>query len=51
MEDSPKNCLKNNINFKKLEPKMFKDLDESWILVGESFSSDELEIKNKKNQE
>jgi hypothetical protein len=51
MEESPKNCLKNTINFKKLESKKFQDLDESWMLLGESFSSDESEIKNQKIQE
>lgn len=29
MEFSPKYSLKNSINFKKLEPKKFQDLDES----------------------
>ena len=48
MDESPKNCLKNTINFKKLEPKKFQDLDESWMLKGESFSSDESDIKNRK---
>ena len=35
----------------KLEPKKFQDLDESWMIKGESFSSDDLEIKNRKIKE